>query len=179
MAADSWGYYFDRICDVIRAPQCPDPLRYFTVLWHLHNTTFYPVIFMDRNRVQDALAFRRRFILIDLGHPVGVLEVMVALAERLETDIMSGTVDHDRTAEWFWSMFECLGLLDSSDEVYDERYVDGVLSRFINRKYSKNGRGGLFSVNDPSIDMREYELWFQAALYLNAVLREEGVLDAP
>ena len=177
MATDRWGSYFDKLCLIVRNAQSPDPVKYYNVLWHMHNTEFVPVMYLDRNRVQDALAFRRRFIPIDPGQPVGILELMVSLADRIETETMDGTVNRNRTAEWFWDMFESLGLLDMTDDAYDERYVDRILRRFVNRRYSRNGKGGLFVVSDRSLDLREYEIWFQAALYLNEVLRSEGVLE--
>ena len=173
---DYFGGYFDTLCNLVRSERTPDPIRYFNVLWHMHNTEFVPVLYLDRNRVQDALAFRTRFTR-DTSKPVCIFELMVSLADRIETEIMGGTANRNRTAEWFWVMFESLGLFEMTDDAYDERRVDRILRKFINRKYSPNGKGGLFVVSDRTVDFREYEIWYQAALYLNDVLRSEGVLE--
>lgn len=151
-------------------------MRYYNVLWHLHTTEFVPTLALDRNRVKDAMDFRYGFV-HDPTEPVGIFELMVSLANRIEVEIMSGTEDRNRTAEWFWKMFESLGLLDMTDEEYDERSVDRTIRKFICRQYLPNGKGGLFTISDRSVDMRGFEIWYQAALYLNDVLRSEGVLE--
>lgn len=176
MDKDYFGSYFDKLCDIIHNAQSPDPIKYYNVLWHMHNTEFIPVLGLDRNRIQDALAFRHRFI-PGVSEPVCIFELMVSLADRIETETMDGTANRDRTAEWFWDMFESLGLLDMTNDAYDERCVDRILRRFICRKYLPNGKGGLFVISDRTVDLRKYEIWYQAALYLNEVLRSEGVLE--
>lgn len=170
------GAYFDMLCDVVRSAQTPDPCQYSNVLWHMHNTEFVPVLKFDRNRVQDALDFRARFI-DDTETPVGIFELMVSLADRIETDTMGGTADRNRTADWFWYMFSSLGLQVMTDDAYDERDIDCILHNFIHRTYSQNGRGGLFVTSDTTADLRKEEIWYQAARYLNEVLRSEGVLE--
>ena len=170
------GAYFDRLCMTVRSARGPDPLRYYSVLWQMHNTEFVSIMRLDKNRIQDALDFRARY-LDDATTPVCIFELMVSLADRIETETMGGTVSRDRTAEWFWGMFASLGLWGMTDDVYDEHAVEQILWRFINRRYSPNGRGGLFVTSERAVDLREEEIWYQAALYLNDVLRAEGVLD--
>lgn len=175
MANTYGGAYFDMLCDVVRGMQSPDPSQYSNVLWHMHNTEFIPMLRFDRNRVQDALDFRARFI-DDIDTPVGIFELMVSLADRIETDTMGGTANRNRTADWFWYMFSSLGLLAMTNDAYDERDIDCILHNFIYRNYSPNGRGGLFVTSD-DVDLRKEEIWYQAARYLNEVLRSEGVLE--
>lgn len=176
MAEDYDGVYFTELCAVIDSPQGPDVTQYSNVLWHLHHSEFVPMLQFDKNRVQDALDFRARYI-DDDSTPVGIFELMVSLADRIETDTMGGTSDRNRTVDWFWGMLASLGLLNMTDNAYDERDVDRILRIFLGRKYARNGQGGLFVTSDDSVDLREEEIWYQAAFYLNDVLRSEGVLE--
>ena len=56
------------------------------------------------------------------------------------------------------------------DERYDRRYVDTVISRFLNRDYEPNGRGGLFTVRNRKEDLREVEIWYQLQWFLDNIV---------
>ena len=61
--------------------------------------------------------------------------------------------------------------LDSMyDEHFDIEYVDGVILKFLNRRYERNGEGGLFTVKRRDLDMRNIEIWYQMCWYLDSVL---------
>lgn len=178
MGTDPWVSYFRELCSILDSfPQETETAHYRRLLWQLHNTEFKAILRMDRNRIADALELRRSCLSYEFQHPVCLLELMVSLAMRLETDIMQGTAEHDRTADWFWEMVGSLGLSNMTDEAYDEPIISAVLNRFIHRRYSQNGKGGLFTVHDTGEDMRRLEIWYQAALYLNGILRIEGFID--
>lgn len=176
--------YFSILCSMIRDDYVPNPSRYRKVLWRMYSMEFIPIMHMDENRVSDALSFRERYFYDSSGttkkfleKPVNILELMVSLADRLETETMRGTVDRDRTADWFWYMMYSLGLTDMTDDVYDDAATAKILRRFLRRRYERNGKGGLFTISGTSSDMRKLEIWYQAALYLDEVLRREGFID--
>ena len=169
--------YFNILCAMVHGDYVPNPAHYRKVLWQLHSTQFVPIMKMDENRVKDALNFRFRCFYDDKTEPVSVLELMVSLSDRLETETMQGTADRDRTADWFWAMMDSLGLVTMTDELYDEEETSRILRRFMRRRYSRNGRGGLFTIKHHPDDMRKHELWYQAALYLDEVLRTEGFIE--
>ena len=153
--------------------------EYDKVLWKLMTTKFVVSMDRDQNRVDDALDLRKKFIPWDWGETlqVSILEIMVSMAIRIEDQIMKNTSDDDRTSVWFWDMMQSLGLRQEFDSMYDgDAYVDRILHDFNNRKYDKNGLGGLFVTRDPSKNMRKMELWFQMHAYLNDVLQDEGLL---
>ena len=179
MPHDRWEAYFRELCTLLDddrdSPIDTGPYR--RLLWKLHNTEFRASMRMDENRLGDAADFRNEHFGEYLDKPIGMLEMMLSLAKRLEVEIMHGTIEHDRTAHWFWKMVESLGLSGMTDGVYDEIAVSKVLKRFIRRGYSPSGRGGLFTISDPRIDMRRQEIWYQANLYLNDVLRFEGFIE--
>lgn len=177
MDDDIWGEYFTWLCDQITSPHTPSPKKYKHVLWKMHNTVFIPRIKFDENRVEDAYSHRLIFSHQPIYHDIGVFEMMVSLSSRIERETMSGTVEWDRTADWFWEMMRSLGLLKMTDENYDQKQVETILSRFMQRRYSSNGTGGLFTVLDSRVDMRQRDIWRQAAAHLNEILRDEGVLE--
>lgn len=77
----------------------------------------------------------------------------------------------DRTPLWFWGMIGNLGLRGMTDDIFDERVVDEITERFLARDYSYNGRGGLFYVSKPRMDMRDVEIWYQMMWYLDEEIK--------
>ena len=76
----------------------------------------------------------------------------------------------DRTAQWFWSMIVSLGLGSMTDSRFDEYYVERVIDRFLNRDYSPDGRGGLFTIPRCEEDLRDVEIWYQTTWYLDTIM---------
>ena len=75
----------------------------------------------------------------------------------------------NRTGQWFWEMITNLGLGSMTDNHYDRDYVDKVIDRFLNRKYERDGRGGLFTVRNCDKDLRKVEIFFQLCYYLDTI----------
>ena len=75
----------------------------------------------------------------------------------------------DRTSQWFWGMIVNLGIGAMNDDRFDEKYVDEVIERFLNREYEPDGRGGLFTVKNCDTDLRNVEIWYQLCWYLNGI----------
>ena len=123
----------------------------------------------DDNRAGDGIVLRSTFMSEEgwntppcEGEECSVLEMMVALAMRIDNDIMWDG-EHDRSAKWFWEMFRNLGL----DDVSDSLDVDDILEKFMLRDYEFDGTGGLFPLGDwATEDQRDLEIWYQAQLYL-------------
>lgn len=156
-------------------------ISYRRLLAYLNNATFYPVIPMDENRAQDGIDLRYRFgherhyadaeiaCLID-SKPCSVLEMMVALAIRIEETIMANSELGDRTHVWFFEMIESLGCADMTDEKFDRRRVNDIIVNLLDRNYSRDGRGGLFTIPHSPRDLRTAEIWYQANWYLNSIV---------
>lgn len=154
---------------------------YRDLMTRLHETEFYwmQYIPMDENRANDGLSLRYRFEQ-DTGYdsrkitgPPSVLEVMVALAKRIEENIFDDPREGDRTSQWFWEMITSLGLSKYNGKHYDENEVDDILEVFLRREYSSNGEGGLFVVNKPYDDMRDIEIWKQMNWWASEKEEEE------
>lgn len=147
----------------------------------LHNIEFRYSIPMDANREEDGIDLRYRFI-TEVGipknyqevygyldGPCSVLEMMIALAIRCEESIMDDPDIGDRTSEWFWLMMKNLGLDYMSDRKFDRDIAEEKISIFLDRKYKRNGEGGLFVV-DGRRDLRKVEIWYQMCWYLDTIM---------
>lgn len=165
--------YFNWLCDVVYGE------GYKTLLSYLHTIEFTYIIPMDKNRASDGVDLRYRFAYEHSGYsdaelylkgPCSVLEMMVALAIRCEETIMDDPKFGDRTGQWFWGMIISLGLDGMRDDAFDQAYVDETIDIFLNREYSFDGRGGLFTIKDCYYDMRGLEIWTQLSYHLNDYL---------
>lgn len=147
----------------------------------LHNIEFRYSIPMDANREEDGIDLRYRFI-TEVGipknyqevygyldGPCSVLEMMIALAIRCEESIMDDPDIGDRTSEWFWLMMKNLGLDYMSDRKFNRDIAEEKISIFLDRKYKRNGEGGLFVVNGRR-DLRKVEIWYQMCWYLDTIM---------
>ena len=169
--------YFDWMIDLVNANRGPKEISYIKLLAYLHNTEFTYLIPRDRNRAEDGVDLRYRFGLIRkhpeypeyLSGPASVLEMMIALAIRCEECIMDDPAYGNRTSQWFWGMIVSLGLGGMTDAIFDRDYVEECLTRFLNREYERNGKGGLFTVKGTRRDMRKMEIWYQLNAYLNSI----------
>lgn len=100
--------------------------------------------------------------------PCSVLEMMIALAVTCDGLIKHDMEDH--TGYWFWKMIENLGLISMKNSKFDRKASDIVISRFLNKQYDKNGKGGLFVINDSNHDMRIIDIWYQMLWYLDEII---------
>ena len=170
--------YFDWMVDLV----CGGDISYNKLLAYLHKTEFTFIIPFDQNRARDGIDLRRRFVYVNgyaddcddildcLDGPGSILEMMVALAIRCEEDIMDDPNIGDRTGQWFWGMIVSLGLGSMLDSAYDKPYVEETVTRFLNRGYEPNGKGGLFTCRHCNHDLRHVEIWYQMCYYLNEIL---------
>lgn len=176
--------YFEWLCN--KVIDNDSDVKYSKLMSCLFDSTFIPVMSMDENRADDGKNLRYRFgrendiprgaILIELdsgdhndSDACSMLEMMIALSIRCEETIMTDEEYGDRTGTWFWNMIVSLGLGTMNDLRFDEKYVNIVIDRFINRQYKRNGEGGLFTINGIKKDMRKFEIWYQMCWYLDSL----------
>ena len=109
----------------------------------------------------------------DIG-PCTVLEMLIALAEQIDTYGVSGMTDQERRSRFFWEMVANLGIV-YSDFVYTNEIAtecDHKIDIFLDRKYAENGAGSLFPIQNCSTDMRKIEIWYQMQTYF---LEKNGI----
>lgn len=155
----------------------PSYTRFFAFLF---NAMFIPIMEMDISRVNDAIDLRYRFadetntpysaIGSDLNTENGtcnMLEMMVALALRMEEHIMSDEAYGNRTGQWFWQMVLSLGFVNVDDSQFDEVAASIVVDKFNNRDYAPDGSGSLFTIPNSISDMRKIDIWYQMQYWIN------------
>lgn len=151
---------------------------YTHLLSVLDSFIFVAIHRLDNNRIEDALNMRDRRC--RRKTPPSTFEVLVALAERCETDVMTSG-EEDRTSEWFWMFIHNLELDTYSDENWcDEDYdtVMEILAVFVNRLYSMDGtNGSLFPIPGDSRNHIRMQLWDQLQFYMWANFNYEWRYD--
>lgn len=164
--------YLKRIIGLVYADKSNQGGRYYhELMYYLYSREFYwsEDIPMDRNRALDGIALREKYGYPGdvMDEPCSVLEMLIALACRIENQLMHNFDEGDRTAQWFWIMATNLGLNRLDDDNFDLDTADFFVDRFLNREYNYNGEGGgLFVVENPRQDMRDVEIWYQVNWYL-------------
>ena len=174
--------YFEWMYDIVCPERFNRRISFRKLLKYLHDRPFVVLIDNDYNRVMYGIDFRYKFgyesgysrelITQNLDiNPCSVLELIIALAFDIEEHLMTDEDRYgNRTGQWFWNMINNMGLGRMTDDKFDIDYVEAIVDRFLNREYERNGKGGLFMISDPSRDMRNVEIWYQAMWYLNDYL---------
>ena len=170
--------YYDWLYKIVCGEWEPRNLSFHRLLMYLFNRDYIPACEMDVCRATDGINLRYRFAsennipygkidAVFQGVPCSMLEMMVALAIRIEEHIMEDRSMGNRVGQWFWSMLVSLGLGGMEDRKFDRYLVDATLERFLDRGYERNGEGGLFTITRTSIDMRTIDIWYQLMSWLN------------
>lgn len=174
--------YFNWLYDTVTRDRMVPEISVKKLLMYLHDTEFTYTIPNDENRYSDGINMRYRFainngyennykeILGILDGPCSVLEMMVALASRMEETIMDNAQLGDRTGQWFWQMITNMGLGGQWNDLFDKDYVAERVQKFLDRDYEPNGKGGLFTVRNVDRDLRKVEIWYQMNWYLNTII---------
>ena len=175
--------YYSWVCS-LAFPNEGERFKYSKLLDYLYNRRFDYSIPLDENRYSDGIDLRYRFGYEysinheDIGlafdcRECSILEMMVALSLRCEEHIMSNDIVGNRIGFWFAGMLDNLQISGSTDDNYDEKWVEYRIDCLLNHNYEPNGEGGLFTVDNPRKDMRETEIWYQMCWYLDSVLKRE------
>ena len=174
--------YFEWLYEWVSKDRHHKDISYRKLLTYLHDTEFVWSIPKDENRADNGKSLRYRFtfteygdryvesIIQDIGdRPCSIFEMMVALSLECEENIMDNPSYGNRTRQWFWEMINSLGLGGMTDEMFDISYVNYVVERFLNRDYEPNGKGGLFTIRDCDVDLRDVEIYYQLCWYLDSI----------
>lgn len=171
--------YFEWMVSIL-IPDVNRRVEYSRLLETLNIIEFIPSMDMDCNRLKDGIGLRYRFgidnkiskatILNYLDFtPCSILEMMCALSLRIEETIMTDSNIGDRTPFWFEQMLISLGFIDQHNINFNYDWIMLKIDIFNKRRYNPNGQGGLFTIRDPSIDLRQLEIWYQMNLYIKEI----------
>lgn len=142
---------------------------YIQLLQYLASKSFYALMRLDENREGWGLYLRTN-VDYDIQGPCSMLEMLIGLASRIEEVHLYDWDIGDQTPVWFWTMIQNLGLINQTDARFNYRKVDDIVCRFLNREYAPNGKGGLFVIEDDTVDLRDLTIWQQVQEWL----RERG-----
>ena len=168
---DLWQNYGDWLLDLVGFKN----RNYDLLMAELHNFAFESYVIFDDNRARDGLALRDDFVygediyesyLYELReHPCGVLEVLVALAIRIETEYI-GDPKEEHPELIFWEMIQNLGLSRYSNRRFNAGAIYDILDTWIERRFSSNGEGSIFPLKMTKRDQRKIQIWDQMNEYL-------------
>lgn len=154
--------------DIRRSP-------YRKMLLYLFNREFVWSINYDDNREEDGFDLRRKFADETGCDPYfwrglctdtsSVVEVMIALSVRIDDEVYDPKYG-SRTDIWFWEMIKTIGLEHMIDSCFDEEKCRILVDDLLERRYKKDGNGGLFVTKNDKIDMRKSEIWYQTAIWI-------------
>ena len=167
--------YFEWLYNLACRVNRPGAISFRKLLMYLHNTEFTYSIPMDENRALNGIELRWYFCRDELRYepaldyltgPCSVLEMMIALSFKCE-EFMDDPDIGDRFAQWFWHMIVSLGLGGMDDQSFKKSKVRESVTRFLDRDYDPNGKGGLFTIEHCNRDLRDVEIWHQMCWYLD------------
>lgn len=167
--------YFDWLRAQVSTGKLRDPVKtHEKLLECLFDIPFKWVFMLDENRAEDGLSLRYDYSVdYDRGFddhfrmPCSVLEMMVALSLRCERDFTGDLAVGLAVDKWFWQMIENMDLMKYTDPHFVRDDVEAKVSAMLHREYEPNGKGGLFVVSEPLIDMRNLEIWKQMMCYIS------------
>jgi len=125
----------------------------------LFDAPFYYSIYLDKNRVSDAMDLRSEYN-GDIEGPPNCLEVMVALAVRAEEQVLG--LDYSDRGLIFKVMLNSLFVTDEP--------LEAQIQRMLDREYDFDGFGGLFYIPNVDTDMRDVHIYHQMMMYVNLMM---------
>jgi hypothetical protein len=132
-----------RYVDWLRYQAMGQDRSYDSLLDFLYHKPYIYTIRMDENRAEDGVELRYIFgaennidyedILsgLDAGRDCSMLEMMVGLARRCESQIMIDMEEGAQPERWFYIMLTNLGLKEFDNEHFDPRKVNYIVDRFL------------------------------------------------
>ena len=172
--------YFNDLCKMVGVDEGGDHRSYYLLAKTLHSIGFYALVERDDNRGRDAELNRRDFAKVYRltdeefeqidRYPASVFEMLIALCMRMVGIVVEG-YDHGFTTKvFFWELMRNLDLERFSDDSFDkfggEFAVKTIVNQWLERRYSYDGKGGLFPLTFPNEDQRKVEIWYQMMAYL-------------
>ena len=162
--------YFAWLC-MWAVPDGQKRSDYSELLTALNNTEFTWTVNHDENRAADGIQLRTIYEdetgeWCDQGGPCSVLEMLLALSIRCDSEIMYDPYEPNRADKWFWMMIENLGMDIFVNGSFVQDGYNSAIFRFLGRKYGKSGQFCLFPIPEMSTKFQKIELIYQMNYYL-------------
>lgn len=148
--------------------------RYYDLFKILHDIEFVWILDRDENREADGRDVRydydipkgcEKYLDEFIERPVSVLEVLLAIADRIEREYIGDPAD-ERPDIFFMEMIKNLGLtgliVNNGEEV-----IEDIVNRWMRRMFLPDGYGSPFPVRYDRRDQRKLEIFDQVLSYIN------------
>lgn len=147
---------------------------YSMMLRTMFDIPFVWVLEMDENRAEDGQTLRNDICRDNdlqydfiINRKISVLEVLIALAKRMESDILGDPMSEiDNSSAHFWLMIKNLGLEKCSNGNFSEAILRDKIEKWMLRDIGKDGSGSIFPLKRPKNDQRKVEIWSQMQAYI-------------
>lgn len=152
---------------------------FFTLGQKLYLTEFKVLVKGDENRAKDGKELRYWFSMLGsafadysaINKPeCSVLEMLVALVQRMETKVLSCNDNQINMKDMFWIIMNNLGILktdnDKNIDLKRSIFIQNAIEMANNRAYDELGNGGYFPLKSSQKNLRNVELWYQMQFYV-------------
>lgn len=172
--------YFQWLCEIVHADSMEK--SYYILCGELFNYPFRVKAKMDINRANDGLGLRLEYceeVVNDMipgqqveGSDCSMLELFIGIAKHMNDELMTED-SSDKTHKYFWEIIKNLELDEFDDERFGEEtgacttQIRDILVNLNERRYKKDGSGGMFPLKCPEKDQRKVEIWYQMQAYIN------------
>jgi hypothetical protein len=131
--------------------------------------SFHHFVPNDDNRASEGQGLRDKFmddeerqmIRQSYFRPCSVLEMLIALSERMAFELFNPMEESDPDVpNCFWEIINNLKLKPNQSNA-------AIIHRLNKREYMESGLGGMFPLEDHREDQRAVEIWYQMMAYIN------------
>lgn len=173
--------YFQWLCDLVHCEK--KEKSYYKLLKIMFDTEFLVKNKNDINRGVDGALLKTDYIMTDETICYGpdldpascsVLEMIIGISKRMMFELAKdGDDDESYFYHYFWEILDNLHLTWFDDKKIEWNpnqntvRIEEILRILNERKYQKNGEGGMFPLRNPSKNQKRVEIWYQMQAYIN------------
>lgn len=167
--------YYDYLRNIIQLDS-----DYNNLIDYLYSTEFKTVVPDDNNRAIDGMDLRYRFLYeagadeqsamiikdTELAGPCTVLEMMIALAIKMDEELLYDWELGPRQHIWFYQMLKSMHIDKYTNDRFEDILVYKAVTDMMLYNIAANGSGGLFTFRNVDIDARDLSIWYQMNHYV-------------
>lgn len=98
--------------------------------------------------------------------PASCMEVLISIGRRIEYNYLA-IPGEENVPKWFWIFVTNLGLGVNNRMISNQNYIHHRIQKWLNRRYERNGEGGIFVTNSSRFDMPKLSLREQMNIFVN------------
>lgn len=171
--------YFQWLCDLVHCEK--KEKSYYKLLKIMFDTEFLVKNKNDINRMVDGCELKTDYfcecnIKEEDKFPgsCSILEMIIGISKRMMFELArDGDDDESYFYHYFWEILDNLHLTWYDDKKMEWNpgqntvRIEEILRILNERKYQKNGEGGMFPLRNPSKNQKRVEIWYQMQEYIN------------